>query len=146
MTTSGSRPLAVSVFANETSTTAREVGEVPWSKIVEEHKRRRIRPDKTGVMLGGYAITGTRCDANVPFRSLIQLDIDTKGVKDKATGRILEVTRAAPALDDIRSGIDEYEWCAASSHWHEPQAGRDQVSRRHLARSRHTAGRIRASA
>jgi D5 N terminal like/Primase C terminal 2 (PriCT-2) len=123
MTSAIARPLAISIFANEKETTSKMFGRVPWSKIVEEHQKRRIRPNKSGVMLGGYATSGTRADANVPFRSLIQLDIDTQGVKDKASGRILEVKRAAPALDDIRSGIDEFEWCAASSHWHEPQRG-----------------------
>ena len=49
-------------------------------------------------MLGGYAVNGARCDANVPSHSIIQLDIDTE-VKDKATGRILEVLRQAPALE-----------------------------------------------
>lgn len=123
MTISPSRVLAVSIFTNETSTTAKEVGEVLWSKIVEEHERRRIRPNKSGTMLGGYKLVGPRANDNVPFRSLIQLDIDTQGDKDKATGRLLEVRQAAPVLEDIRSGIDEYEWCAASSHWHEPERG-----------------------
>jgi hypothetical protein len=49
---------AVNIFANETSTTAIKAGEVPWSKIVEEHKARRIRPDKSGVMLGVGQKTG----------------------------------------------------------------------------------------
>ena len=48
-------------------------------------------------MFGGYAITGTRANDNVPLRSLIQLDIDTKGDKDGATGRILKVTDSAHA-------------------------------------------------
>ena len=74
-------------------------------------------------MLGGYKLVGPRGNDNVPFRSLIQLDIDTQGTKDKVTGRITEVTRAAPPLDQIRSGIDDYEWCATSSHWHEPRRG-----------------------
>jgi hypothetical protein len=123
MTAANPRPLAVCIFANEKMTTPEKIGDVPWSKIVEEHQKRRTRPGKSGLMLGGYAISGARGDANVPLRSLIQLDIDTHGLKDKATGRILEVTRVAPNLDDIRSGIDEYEWCAASSHWHEPGRG-----------------------
>ena len=123
MTTAISRQLSICTFADEKTTTPKRSGLAAWTEVVELHAKRRTRPHKSGVMLGGYAITGTRADANVPLRSLIQLDIDTQGVKDKATGRILEVKRAAPALDDIRSGIDEYEWCAASSHWHEPQGG-----------------------
>ena len=122
MTTS-SRGLAICTFADEKSTTPIKVGELPWEAVVALHAKRRIRPGKSGRMFGGYGINGTRCDANVPYRSVFQLDIDTEGVKDKTTGRILEVTHAAPPLSDIRSGINEYEWCAASSHWHEPQRG-----------------------
>ncbi len=123
MTSATSRQLSICTFADEKTPPPKKVGELPWAGIVELHRIRRTRPNKSGLMLGGYAITGTRADANVPARSVIQLDIDTKGVKDKATGRVLEVIQAAPNLDDIRSGIDEYEWCAASSHWHEPQRG-----------------------
>ena len=122
MTTS-SRGLAICTFADEKSTTPIKVGELPWEAVVALHAKRRIRPGKSGRMFGGYGINGTRCDANVPYRSVFQLDINTEGVKDKTTGRILEVTHAAPPLSDIRSGINEYEWCAASSHWHEPQRG-----------------------
>jgi hypothetical protein len=117
------RQLAICTFANEKKTTPEKSGTVPWDVIVAFHAKRDIRPGKSGRMLGGYAPNGTRSDANVPFRSAVQLDIDTEGVKDKATGRILEVTKAAPALDEIRPGIDPYEYCAASSHWHEPQRG-----------------------
>ena len=94
-----------------------------WTEVVALHAKHRTRPNKSGVMLGGYAITGTRADANVPYRSLIQLDIDTEGDKDKATGRILNVTRQAPMLDQVRPGIAAYEWFAVSSHSHEPQRG-----------------------
>jgi Primase C terminal 2 (PriCT-2) len=120
---SSSRPLAICTFADEKTPTPKKVGYLPWEDIVALHAVRKIRPDKSGRMIGGYALNGTRNNDNVPYRSLIQLDIDTEGRKDKATGRILEVTRAAPTLDDIRSGIDQYEWFAASSHWHEPQRG-----------------------
>ena len=117
-----SRPLAVCIFSNEKATTPTKI-ELPWPGIIEMHKRRSVRQDKTGPMLGGYAINGKRCDADVPFRSLIQLDIDTEGAKDKATGRLLTITRRAPALDEVRAAIDKYEWCAASSHWHELRRG-----------------------
>ena len=117
------RPLATCIFANEKETTPTKTENASWEQIVKLHDKRNIRPGKSGRMLGGYAINGTRSNANVPFRSVIQLDIDTEVVKDKAAGRILEVTKAAPTLEEIRSGIDEYEWCAASSHSHEPQRG-----------------------
>jgi hypothetical protein len=117
------RQLAICTFANEKTTTPEKSGMVPWEVIVALHAKRDIRPSKSGRMLGGYAINGTRSNANVPFRSVIQLDIDTAGVKDKVTGRVLEVTKPAPPLDTIRSSINPYEWCAASSHCHEPQRG-----------------------
>jgi Family of unknown function (DUF5906)/Primase C terminal 2 (PriCT-2) len=117
------RQLSVCIFADEKATTPLKSKDASWEFVVRQHAKRTIRPNKSGHMLGGYAINGTRNNANVPFRSLVQLDIDTEGAKDKATGRILEVMRPAPKLDEIRSGIDEYEWCAASSHWHEPQRG-----------------------
>ena len=123
MTSANSRPLAVCLFANEKDTTPREVCEVPWLKIVEEHRRRRVRSDKTGVMLGGYKITGDRANDNVLFRSVIQLDIDTEVQKDEQTRRIVAVTRQAPPLDQIRSNIEAFEWVAVSSHSQEPGRG-----------------------
>lgn len=117
------RPLDCCTFENETCTTPKKSGQVRWEQILAVHQKRRIRPAKSGSMLGGYALEGTRKDANVPRRSLIQLDIDTEGSKDKASGQILRVTKPAPALDEIRGGINEFEWCAASSHWHEPERG-----------------------
>ena len=118
-----SRRLAISIFADERTRTPVKSAPATWSYVLKLHTLRTIRPGKPGPMLGGYALNGTRSNANVPFRSVIQLDIDTQGAKDKATGRIVEVTHPAPPLSDIRSGIDEYEWCAASSHGHESQRG-----------------------
>jgi hypothetical protein len=118
-----SRKLAVCLFVDEKTTTPIRAKDAPWDFVVAQHVKRSFRLSKSGPMLGGYAVNGTRSNDNVAFRSLIQLDIDTDGVKDKATGRILEVRRAAPMLDEIRSRIDAYEWFAASSHWHEPQRG-----------------------
>ena len=105
MTTTTSRPLAVCIFADEKTTTPKKVGELPWLAIIQAHRHRRTRPGKSGLMLGGYKTNGPRANDNVPFRSLIQLDIDTKGDKDKATGRILNVTRRAPTLNDVRPGL-----------------------------------------
>jgi putative DNA primase/helicase len=120
---SSARQLAVCAFANERATTPTQVGQLPWAVVLGLHKARVYRASKSGRMFGGYKINGSRSNANVPFRSLIQLDIDTVGLKDAATGQILKVTQAAPELDAIRSGIDGFEWIAASSHWHEPQRG-----------------------
>jgi D5 N terminal like/Primase C terminal 2 (PriCT-2) len=122
--TSGhSRPLAICTFENEKAPAPIKTGSVAWELVVALHTEHNIRPGKSGGMLAGYTLNGTRSNANVPFRSLIQLDIDTQGVKNKETGRVLEVTRPAPTLNEIRSGIDEFEWLAASSHWHEPPRG-----------------------
>ena len=123
MTNAISRKLGCSIFANKTSATPVKTGHLPWERVVALHAGRDYRPAKDGPLLGGYTTKGKRCNEDVAARSLIQLDIDTQGDKDKATGRILTVTKRAPALDEVRPAIDGYEWCAASSHWHEPQRG-----------------------
>lgn len=123
MTSAHQRRLTICTFANERATDPIHVDDVSWAEVLAILANRQIRPSKSGLMLGGYNLAGPRANRNVPFRSLIQLDIDTQGVKDKATGRITEVTRAAPPLDQIRVAIDAYEWRTASSHWHEPQRG-----------------------
>lgn len=117
------RQLAICTFADEKSPEPIKKGLVPWSIIVELHADHKRRPDKSGRMLGGYALNGSRNNTNVLLRSVIQLDIDTEGSKDKPTGRILKVTRRAPELEELRASIDQYEWIAASSHWHQPQRG-----------------------
>lgn len=117
------RPLAVAFFANEISTTPTKVEQTGWGRILDVHRKRELRTRKSGSMLGGYAIKGIRNNANVPYRSIIQLDIDSKGTKDPTTGRLLQVANAAPTIDKIQAAIGEYEWCAASSHWHEPNRG-----------------------
>lgn len=48
-------------------------------------------------------------------------DIDTEGVKDKATGRLQSVTKRAPELVQLRGSINRYAWVAHSSHGHDPQ-------------------------
>jgi putative DNA primase/helicase len=103
--------------------TPRKTGELTWGEIVALHARRRLRPGKDGTLLGGYKLNGKRANDNVQFRTLIQLDIDTQGEKDKVTDRVLTIEKIAPPLDQIRAGIEAYEWVAASSHWHEPQRG-----------------------
>jgi hypothetical protein len=121
--TNSVRMLGCSLFENKSSTMPLKSGAVPWARVVALHARRDNRPIKDGPLLGGYTTKGKRCNEDVAGRSLIQLDIDSEGIKDKATGRLLEVTRAAPSLDQIRLGINGYEWVTASSHWHDPQRG-----------------------
>ena len=93
-----SRRLTICVFDNEKTTTPRKAAPAFWSYVVKLHALRTNRDGKSGPMIGGYAINGTRCDDNVPFHSIVQLDIDTEVRKEKATGRILEVLRPAPPL------------------------------------------------
>lgn len=63
--------LQVCGFADEKTTTPVKNGRLPWEHIVTLHKARSFRLGKSGFMLGGYAINGTRSNDNVPFRSLI---------------------------------------------------------------------------
>lgn len=117
------RQVALSFFENERITTPDTSDKYPWSLVVALNSKRAVREGKSGPMLGGYGLKGTRCDANVHFRSLVHLDIDSEGQKDKSTGRLVNVTRSAPALDAIRPPIARFEWIANSTHWHEPAIG-----------------------
>jgi len=117
-----SRTLAVSHFRHAADTTPIS-SNLTWDEIIELHKSHDLRPHKDGKMIGGYKTEGTRSDANVKFRSVIQLDIDTTGLKDKETGRILTVHQTALSVDKIQDAIAGYEWFAVSSHWHEPDRG-----------------------
>ena len=122
MPANGSRRVGASIFANKSSPAPLKTGTVSWSRVVGMHAKRHVRPSKDGPLLGGYVTGGRRRNADVATRSVIQLDVDTEGEKDPS-GRIGTVTKQAPDFTHIRSGIDAYEWCAASSHWHEPQRG-----------------------
>ena len=115
--------LDISIFASKALTKPIFSDAVEWSDVVSLYSRRESRSGKDGWMMGAYAVTGSRCNENVTSRSLLQLDIDTKGEKDNATGRVLRPLEAAPTLSDIRAAINEFEWVAASSHWHEPKRG-----------------------
>jgi len=118
------RALACCIFTNKESTTPSKSGKVSWSDICRLHKIRNIRLDKNGQMIGCYALKsgGKRRNSDVLYRSSLLLDIDTVGVKEN-NGRIIEVTKKAPALDEIRAAIDEFEYVAVSTHWHEPHRG-----------------------
>lgn len=117
-----SRTLAISIFRHATDTIPIS-SNLTWGDIVELHKFHDLRPHKDGKMIGGYKAEGTRSDTNVKFRSLIQLDIDTTGLKENDSGRVLTVYKEAPTIDEIQDVIAEYEWFAVSSHWHEPDRG-----------------------
>lgn len=116
-------PLAVSIFANKSQTTAIKAVAKPWLKIVELHQKLSVREAKDGLMVGGYRLSGSRSNSNVSHRSLIQLDIDGEVTKDKATGEIVEVIRCAPTIEQLRPKIERYEWFAHSTHSHNPVHG-----------------------
>jgi hypothetical protein len=92
MTNAHTRKLAIATFNNKRATTPVQQQQSPWPKVVEMHRTHDRRPNKDGRMIGGYSLDGTRADANVLFRSIIQLDVDTDGEKDEA-GRIVKVSR-----------------------------------------------------
>ena len=115
-------PLAVSIFANKTQTTAIKAVAKPWSKIVELHQKLSVREAKDGLMVGGYRLNGSRSNANVTVRSFIQLDIDSEVTKDKSTREIVEVI-SAPTIEQLRPKIEKYEWFAHSTHSHNPAHG-----------------------
>lgn len=118
-----SRSLYASFFRNEKDTRYKGIKQLSWQEVVELHRTHDIRAKKSGPMYGGYALKGPRSDENAMFRSVIQLDIDTEGVKDEKTGRIIEVTKPALALAELAPHIADFEWFAVSSHWHEPRRG-----------------------
>lgn len=117
------RPVALSLFEHERATTPIRSGYRTWSVVVALHSQHTIREKKSGAMLGGYALSGPRANANVAARSIIILDVDSEGEKNEATGRLIRVTRPAPDLETIRKNIAEFEWIANSTHWHEPDLG-----------------------
>lgn len=121
----GQRRFAVCIFKDEVTFRTKRRLNRTWSEIRQMNEKHSLRLKKSGSMWGTYALKpkGGRYNAQVLHRSLVQIDIDTEGVKDKATGQIIEVTKAAPSLEDIRKKIVEFEWIATSSHWHEPSRG-----------------------
>lgn len=120
--TNFSRPLTVCRFQALHDTTPIQLS-CTWTDIVKLHEKHVHRPQKDGAMLGGYELRGKRCNENAIARSIIQLDVDTEGAKDKNTGRVLTVTKTAPPIDAIAPLISGYEWISVSSHCHEPKRG-----------------------
>ncbi len=115
------RDLEVCTFSSEKLTKAKNQT-IIWDAVLALHQKRSIRPLKSGPMFAGYKCNGSRSDKNVAFRSLIQLDIDTKTKKDKETGKIT-IAQHAPHIDQIKPRLAQYEWFAASSHGHNPSQG-----------------------
>lgn len=117
------RPLAVALFENEQTTQPGHAAPHSWDKVVAMLTRRDQRLNKRGPMIGTYAVQGKRRDANVAYRSCIQLDIDSEVERDKATGQVTRVKRQAPALAQLRPVLDAFEFVASSSHSHDPGSG-----------------------
>jgi putative DNA primase/helicase len=119
-----SRKFSIVVYANETVSIGKQVAGT-WQQVVALLGKRDIRQEKSGnafapvQMLPGAA----RAKGNVLGIYMAVADIDTEGVKDKATGRVLSVSKRAPPFDELRPNIWNYAWAAHSSHWHEPQRG-----------------------
>lgn len=117
------RPLRLAIFANEKTVLPYKVGSAEWHDVAELLKARYYRSHKSGPMLGGYALCGSRSNQNVLHRSIIQLDIDSEVERDKGTGRLIAVTRQAPPLSDLALALQHCEWIATSSHSHVPADG-----------------------
>ncbi|CAE6878762.1 phage/plasmid primase, P4 family [Paraburkholderia domus] len=96
-----------------------------WEQVVALLSKRHIRSEKSGYAFAPVEMKhgATRAKSNVLAIHMAVADIDTEGVKDKASGRVLEVTKCAPPLDELRANILGYAWAAHSSHWHEPHRG-----------------------
>ncbi|VWB64721.1 PriCT-2 domain-containing protein [Burkholderia lata] len=94
-----------------------------WQQVVDLLSKRDIRLEKSGKAFAPILMKqgAPRAKGNVVTIHMAVADIDTVGEKDKATGRVISVHRAAPTLSDLRTHIDQYTWAAYSSHWHEPQ-------------------------
>lgn len=114
------RMLEICRFSNETNTRPNNES-YSWSQVVSLHNTHDIRAVKSGPMFGGYRCNGGRENKNVPFRSLIQLDIDTKTTAKKKGAE--PVVKVAPPIDEVQKLIADYEWIAASSHGHDPVHG-----------------------
>ena len=95
-----SRGLAIALFDHEKATMPSVIKELHWPDIIELHAKHVTRTSKSGPMLGGYRLEGSRDNESVRYRSLIQLDIQL-----------------------IRPNIDQYEWVATSTYGHEPGIG-----------------------
>lgn len=115
---------AVMTYASEVDNMGKQVA-ATWQQVVAKLQKRDIRPQKSGKAFAPVLMqAGTsRAKSNVREIHLAIADIDTEGVKDKASGRVLEVTKSAPSLDELRGSIQKYTWAAHSSHWHEPHRG-----------------------
>jgi len=115
---------AVMTYASEVDNMGKQVA-ATWQQVVAKLQKRDIRPQKSGKAFAPVLMqAGTpRAKSNVREIHLAIADIDTEGVKDTASGRVLAVTKSAPPLDELRGSIQGYTWAAHSSHWHEPHRG-----------------------
>lgn len=118
------RKFAVMRYQNEQDRIGRQnMG--TWDQVLSLLGKREYRPEKSGKAFAPvWMIEGAkRAKSNVREIHMAVADIDSEGVKDQATGRVISVTKRAPLLDDLRPKIQGFAWAAHSSHWHEPDNG-----------------------
>ncbi|AEI78622.1 phage/plasmid primase, P4 family [Cupriavidus necator N-1] len=96
-----------------------------WQQVVALLDKREIRPEKSGKAFAPVQMKAgaTRSKDNVLAIYMAVADVDTEGEKEKASGRVLSVSKRAPTLEELRPRVQSYAWTAYSSHWHEPQQG-----------------------
>lgn len=93
-----------------------------WDQLVAMLRKRQVRPQKSGKAFSPVRLKPVtkRANDNVLSISLAVADIDSEGVTDKSTGRLMSITKRAPPLLELRHAIEGYTWAAHSSHGHDP--------------------------
>lgn len=115
------RQIDYCIFSNEKAPSPIVSGTTSWSELLTRLSKHEHRDQKSGLMLGGYALKGSRSNANILYRSLIQLDIDTTWSISE-DGEIA-VLKQAPVIDQLPTLLSEFEWIATSTHSHDPKNG-----------------------
>ncbi|MDC7710055.1 phage/plasmid primase, P4 family [Vogesella indigofera] len=121
-TSSNQRNFAIMLYQHEQDNIGHQY-EDSWELVVKLLNRRDFRAEKSGKAFSPIRMIdgAKRAKNSVREIHMAVADIDTEGVKDRATGRVMSVTKRAPLLDDLRPSILGFTWVAHSSHWHEPQ-------------------------
>jgi len=115
------RKLSVTRYSNAKNTKPAEQLYLTWSELTNRLSHRDIRPNKDGLAFSGVKLIDgtTRKSANVEYQDLLIADIDSKGIKDQSSGRIIKVTELAPDIEKIQHRINDYEFFCYSSHGYE---------------------------
>ena len=119
------RKLAVTFYQNERSAKPTNELSLGWDELVTCLKQRDIRDNKSGAAFSGVRLIEgqRRSNENVQYVDMLVADIDTTGKKDATTGRITEIIKAAPRLEDICDRFNDYEYFAYTTHGHDPESG-----------------------